>query len=134
MKILIDAMGGDHAPEAPVLGALQAAKDASWSNASSNAIHFFIEFPSFSNIKIVGTMICPDDYSIFYESLQPRAESAFQIEIHFGDDSSTTRAEIGAFLCILGMLPAAGALCTGSFGNFNSQTLEVFFLLLEPFE
>ena len=27
MKIILDAMGGDHAPEAPVLGALQAAKD-----------------------------------------------------------------------------------------------------------
>ncbi len=27
MRIIIDAMGGDHAPEAPVLGALQAAKD-----------------------------------------------------------------------------------------------------------
>jgi len=27
MKIIIDAMGGDHAPEAPVLGAIQAAKD-----------------------------------------------------------------------------------------------------------
>ena len=26
MKILIDAMGGDHAPEAPVLGAIEAAK------------------------------------------------------------------------------------------------------------
>lgn len=27
MKIILDAMGGDHAPEAPVLGALQAVKD-----------------------------------------------------------------------------------------------------------
>ncbi len=27
MKIVLDAMGGDHAPEAPVLGALQAARD-----------------------------------------------------------------------------------------------------------
>ena len=27
MKIILDAMGGDHAPEAPVLGAIQAAKD-----------------------------------------------------------------------------------------------------------
>ena len=27
MKIILDAMGGDHAPEAPVLGAVQAAKD-----------------------------------------------------------------------------------------------------------
>ena len=27
MKIILDAMGGDHAPEAPVMGALQAAKD-----------------------------------------------------------------------------------------------------------
>ncbi len=27
MKIVLDAMGGDHAPEAPVLGAIQAAKD-----------------------------------------------------------------------------------------------------------
>ena len=27
MKIILDAMGGDHAPQAPVLGALQAAKD-----------------------------------------------------------------------------------------------------------
>ena len=27
MKIIIDAMGGDLAPEAPVLGALQGAKD-----------------------------------------------------------------------------------------------------------
>ena len=27
MKIILDAMGGDHAPEAPVLGALQAAKE-----------------------------------------------------------------------------------------------------------
>ena len=27
MKIIIDAMGGDHAPQAPVMGALQAAKD-----------------------------------------------------------------------------------------------------------
>ena len=27
MKIIIDAMGGDHAPQAPVLGALQAVKD-----------------------------------------------------------------------------------------------------------
>lgn len=27
MRIILDAMGGDHAPEAPVLGALQAAKD-----------------------------------------------------------------------------------------------------------
>ena len=27
MKIIIDAMGGDHAPEAPVLGAIQAVKD-----------------------------------------------------------------------------------------------------------
>ena len=27
MKIILDAMGGDHAPEAPVLGAMQAAKD-----------------------------------------------------------------------------------------------------------
>ena len=27
MKIILDAMGGDHAPEAPVLGALQAARD-----------------------------------------------------------------------------------------------------------
>ena len=27
MKIILDAMGGDHAPEAPVLGALQAAKN-----------------------------------------------------------------------------------------------------------
>ena len=27
MKIILDAMGGDHAPEAPVLGAFQAAKD-----------------------------------------------------------------------------------------------------------
>ena len=27
MKIILDAMGGDNAPEAPVLGALQAAKD-----------------------------------------------------------------------------------------------------------
>ncbi len=27
MKIVLDAMGGDHAPEAPVLGAVQAAKD-----------------------------------------------------------------------------------------------------------
>lgn len=27
MKIILDAMGGDHAPEAPVLGALRAAKD-----------------------------------------------------------------------------------------------------------
>ena len=26
MKIILDAMGGDHAPEAPVLGAVQAAK------------------------------------------------------------------------------------------------------------
>ena len=26
MKILIDAMGGDHAPKAPVLGAIQAAE------------------------------------------------------------------------------------------------------------
>ena len=27
MKIILDAMGGDHAPEAPVLGAIEAAKD-----------------------------------------------------------------------------------------------------------
>ena len=27
MKIVLDAMGGDHAPEAPVMGAIQAAKD-----------------------------------------------------------------------------------------------------------
>lgn len=27
MKIILDAMGGDHAPQAPVLGAIQAAKD-----------------------------------------------------------------------------------------------------------
>ena len=27
MKIILDAMGGDHAPEAPVMGALQAAKE-----------------------------------------------------------------------------------------------------------
>ena len=27
MKIILDAMGGDHAPQAPVMGALQAAKD-----------------------------------------------------------------------------------------------------------
>ena len=27
MRIILDAMGGDHAPEAPVMGALQAAKD-----------------------------------------------------------------------------------------------------------
>ena len=27
MKIILDAMGGDFAPEAPVLGAIQAAKD-----------------------------------------------------------------------------------------------------------
>ncbi len=27
MKIILDAMGGDHAPEAPVMGAVQAAKD-----------------------------------------------------------------------------------------------------------
>ena len=27
MKIILDAMGGDNAPQAPVLGALQAAKD-----------------------------------------------------------------------------------------------------------
>lgn len=27
MRIILDAMGGDHAPEAPVLGAIQAAKD-----------------------------------------------------------------------------------------------------------
>ena len=27
MKIILDAMGGDHAPEAPVLGAIQAARD-----------------------------------------------------------------------------------------------------------
>ena len=27
MKIILDAMGGDHAPEAPVMGAIQAAKD-----------------------------------------------------------------------------------------------------------
>ena len=27
MKIILDAMGGDHAPEAPVLGAIQAVKD-----------------------------------------------------------------------------------------------------------
>ena len=27
MKIILDAMGGDHAPEAPVLGAIDAAKD-----------------------------------------------------------------------------------------------------------
>ena len=27
MKIILDAMGGDHAPEAPVLGAIRAAKD-----------------------------------------------------------------------------------------------------------
>ena len=27
MKIILDAMGGDNAPEAPVLGAVQAAKD-----------------------------------------------------------------------------------------------------------
>ena len=27
MKIILDAMGGDHAPEAPVLGAVQAARD-----------------------------------------------------------------------------------------------------------
>ena len=27
MKVILDAMGGDHAPEAPVMGALQAAKD-----------------------------------------------------------------------------------------------------------
>ena len=26
MKIILDAMGGDHAPEAPVLGAIQAAQ------------------------------------------------------------------------------------------------------------
>ena len=26
MKIILDAMGGDHAPEAPVLGAIDAAK------------------------------------------------------------------------------------------------------------
>ena len=26
MKIILDAMGGDHAPEAPVLGAIEAAK------------------------------------------------------------------------------------------------------------
>ena len=26
MKIILDAMGGDHAPEAPVLGAFEAAK------------------------------------------------------------------------------------------------------------
>ena len=29
MKIILDAMGGDNAPEAPVLGAIQAAKDFS---------------------------------------------------------------------------------------------------------
>ena len=27
MKIILDVMGGDHAPEAPVMGAIQAAKD-----------------------------------------------------------------------------------------------------------
>ena len=27
MKIILDAMGGDHAPEAPVMGAIAAAKD-----------------------------------------------------------------------------------------------------------
>ena len=27
MKIILDAMGGDHAPEAPVLGAIDAARD-----------------------------------------------------------------------------------------------------------
>ena len=27
MKIILDAMGGDNAPEAPVLGAIEAAKD-----------------------------------------------------------------------------------------------------------
>ena len=27
MKIILDAMGGDHAPQAPVMGAVQAAKD-----------------------------------------------------------------------------------------------------------
>ena len=27
MKIILDAMGGDNAPQAPVLGAVQAAKD-----------------------------------------------------------------------------------------------------------
>ena len=27
MKIILDAMGGDHAPEAPVMGAVQAAMD-----------------------------------------------------------------------------------------------------------
>ena len=27
MKIILDAMGGDNAPQAPVLGAIQAAKD-----------------------------------------------------------------------------------------------------------
>ena len=26
LKIILDAMGGDHAPEAPVLGAIEAAK------------------------------------------------------------------------------------------------------------
>ena len=27
MRIILDAMGGDNAPQAPVIGALQAAKD-----------------------------------------------------------------------------------------------------------
>ena len=27
MKIILDAMGGDHAPAAPVMGAVQAARD-----------------------------------------------------------------------------------------------------------
>ena len=28
MRIILDAMGGDNAPQAPVIGALQAAKEA----------------------------------------------------------------------------------------------------------
>jgi len=34
MRILVDAMGGDNAPDQIALGAIQAAKDFGWSDAA----------------------------------------------------------------------------------------------------
>ena len=44
MKIILDAMGGDHAPQAPVLGAIQAAKVEGR------------ELPDFPNTTAIGAL------------------------------------------------------------------------------
>ena len=50
MKIIVDAMGGDNAPQAPVMGAIQANKEY----GASFAYYDFNNYTHFSSTRSMG--------------------------------------------------------------------------------